>query len=253
MDATILIPTFRHPAYLPFAVRSALGQEHESCEVVVVGDGVEDDTREVIATFGSEIKFYDLPKGERHGEANRHQVLQETRGRIVCYLGDNDLLLPNHVSEMLRILRKADFTHSVPMFLRPSGEFEAGWFDISRKLWRKHLLKGDWNGISLTGAAHTMDAYRKLPFGWRPAPADVWTDMYMWQQFLSVPGLKLVGGRLCTHIKFTEEWRTEMVLEDRVAELDYWLGAMHTEEAQEAISRCAETSRKQSQDYREQS
>lgn len=251
MDATILIPTFRHPEYLPFAVRSALGQEHESCEVLVIGDGVEDDTRDVLKEFGSAIRFFDFPKGERHGEANRHIALQEARGRIVCYLGDNDLLLPNHVTEMVRILRKADFTHSVPVFLRPNREFEPGWFDISRKLWRRHLLAGDWNGISLTGAAHTMDAYWRLPHGWRPAPEGVWTDMYMWQQFLSVEGLKLVGGTLCTHLKFTEEWRVEMTVEERVEELAYWSQAMHTPAIQERINRCAETSRKQAQDYRD--
>ena len=50
-DASILIPTHRHPALLPFALRSALAQEGVTVEVLVVGDGVEDDTRAALAPF----------------------------------------------------------------------------------------------------------------------------------------------------------------------------------------------------------
>ena len=42
IDATILIPTFRHAAVLPWAIESALDQRGASVELVVVGDGVED-------------------------------------------------------------------------------------------------------------------------------------------------------------------------------------------------------------------
>ncbi len=37
-DATILIPTFRHAALLPFSLRSALNQDDVEIEVFVVGD-----------------------------------------------------------------------------------------------------------------------------------------------------------------------------------------------------------------------
>ena len=53
---------------------------------------------------------------------------------------------------------------------------------------------GDWNAIGLTGAAHTLAAYRRLPWGWRPAPTDVWTDLHMWQQFLDLPDFRGVTG-----------------------------------------------------------
>jgi len=94
-DATILIPTYRHAALLPYAIRSALAQEGVEIELFVVGDGVEDDTREVVASFLSDarVRFFDLPKGERHGERLRHQALRESSAPIVCYLSDDDLLL----------------------------------------------------------------------------------------------------------------------------------------------------------------
>src|SRR3989337_2748002 len=48
-DATILIPTFRHAALVPYSLRSALTQEGAVVEVFVVGDGVEEDTRVALA------------------------------------------------------------------------------------------------------------------------------------------------------------------------------------------------------------
>ena len=90
-DASILIPTFRHAALLPWSIRSALDQEHASVEVLVVGDGVEDATREVIASFADDprVRFFDFPKGPRNGEAYRHAALETAVGHIVCYLCDD--------------------------------------------------------------------------------------------------------------------------------------------------------------------
>ena len=102
IDATILIPTFRHAALLPFTMRSALDQADASVEVFVVGDGVEDDTRAALEPFADDerVRFFDFPKGARHGELNRHEALREATGEIVCYLSDDDLLLRDHVAEM---------------------------------------------------------------------------------------------------------------------------------------------------------
>jgi glycosyltransferase involved in cell wall biosynthesis len=44
IDATIVIPTYRHAALVPYSVKSALDQQGASIEVFIVGDGVEDDT-----------------------------------------------------------------------------------------------------------------------------------------------------------------------------------------------------------------
>ena len=42
--------------------------------------------------------------------------------------------------------------------------------------------------IGLTGVAHTLEAYRRLPHGWRTTPPEVPTDHYMWRQWLELPG-----------------------------------------------------------------
>lgn len=223
-DATILIPTFRHPRLLPYALRSALAQEGVSLEVLVVGDGVEDDTREALAPFleDERVRFFDYPKGERHGERHRHEALREASGRVVLYLSDDDLLLPDHAAEMIRLLERADFAHSAPYLVRPEGSLEFAPIDLSEPGFWPFLLRGRWNKIGLTGSAHTLEAYRRLPHGWRPAPADVWTDLHMWRQFLELPGLRARTGTRITALHLPEQHRLGLSMEERVAELERW-------------------------------
>ena len=87
-DATILIRTHRHAALLPFAVRSALCQEEVEIELLVAGDGVEDDTRRALMPFldDARLRFVDRPKGERHGERRPTERLKLTSLRLEAEL-----------------------------------------------------------------------------------------------------------------------------------------------------------------------
>ena len=223
-DATILIPTFRHAALLPYAIRSALTQADASVEVFVVGDGVEDDTRAALEPFlGDErVHFFDNPKGERHGERHRHAALQHARGRIVCYLSDDDLLLPDHIAEQCRLLEDADFAHSAPFYIAADGTLSYSPIDLAVPSFRGLLARGRWNHIVLTGAGHTLDAYRRLPHGWRPAPPHVWTDLHMWRQFLELPLLRARTGTRITMLHFPDSHRQDVSVADRAAELETW-------------------------------
>jgi glycosyltransferase involved in cell wall biosynthesis len=229
IDATILIPTFRHASLLPYAVRSALEQQGASFELFVVGDGVEDDTREALAPFleDERVTFFDNPKGERHGEAHRHAALAGARGRIVCYLSDDDLLHPEHVAEMCRLLESADFAHSAPFLVDPDGSLRFAAIDLENPGFYPLLLNERWNRVVLTGAAHTLAAYRRLPYGWRPAPPDVWSDLHMWRQFLELPGLRARTGTRITALHFADQDRKELSMDERVAELELWWARLH--------------------------
>lgn len=225
VDATILIPTHRHAALLGYAVRSALAQTGVSLEVFVVGDGVEDATREAIQPFLEDprIRFFDFPKGERHGERHRHVALQEARGAIICYLSDDDLLFPGHAAEMQRLLAEADFAHSTPAIVMPDGVLQYRPADLARPEFLALIREGRNNFISLTGAAHTRVAYDKLPYGWRPAPPTTPTDIHMWQQVCALPGFRGATAMRLTAIHFPDpSWRLVGDV-PRAAALEAWL------------------------------
>lgn len=205
IDATILIPTHRHAAFLPFAIDSSLDQEVVTIELFVVGDGVEDPTREAVARYADDprVRFFDLPKGPRLGEAHRHGLLQEAQGRVVCYLSDDDLLLRGHVAEMLRLLENADFAHPPSARFGPEGTLLFFPWNYGRPEFQE-IARSRRGSIGLTGAAHTMDAYRRLPFGWRTTPEGIPTDHYMWIQFLELTGYRAVMGTRLTYLTFPE-------------------------------------------------
>jgi len=110
--ATVIVPTHDHGPTLRFALASALAQTVEDIEVLVIGDGVPDVTREIVDEVlrqDARVRFFDHPKGPRHGEPYRHEALGEARGDIVCYLCDDDLWLPQHVELVREALEGADF------------------------------------------------------------------------------------------------------------------------------------------------
>lgn len=223
-DATIVIPTHRHARLLQYAIESALDQDGASIELFVVGDGVEDPTRKVIARFEDDprVRFFDLEKGPRLGEAHRHALLCDAPGRIVTYLSDDDVFLRDHVATMLELLENADFAHP------PSARFDADGtlsffpWDYSRPEFRE-IARGLRGSIGLTGVAHTIDAYRRLPFGWRTTPVGMPTDHWMWLQFIDLPDVRCVRGDRLTYLTFPDPVWGSMPEDERAAELASWL------------------------------
>src|SRR5262245_54799950 len=113
--ATVLIPTHDHGPTLRYALTSALFQTVGEVEVFVIGDGISPEGRAVAEEFAvadERVRFFDFQKGERHGEASRHEALAEANGEFVFYLSDDDLWFSDHVAELSALLHEADFGHT---------------------------------------------------------------------------------------------------------------------------------------------
>jgi hypothetical protein len=232
LAATVLIPTHDHGALLEYSLASARAQTMEDIEILVVGDGVGDDTREVVdrvAASDPRVRFFDNPKGPRFGEAYRHGVLQEARGEFIAYLSDDDLWLPEHLEQMRGLLEHADFANALPVWFDTDGRPNVHRVDLTLPFYRELFLSGE-NRVPLSCAAHTAELYQRLPHGWRTTP---WTtpdgvylptDLYMFQQILEVPGVRAVSGFRPTVLNFPSRLRKEMDPADRLQELVDWAG-----------------------------
>lgn len=225
----LIIPTHAHPHTLPYAIKSAQNQTITDLDIVVIGDGVTDDTRVAVEPFLADerVRFLDKPKAIRHGEEYRDHVIRNSLAETVCYLGDDDLLFPNHLQLMGEHLSGVDFVNPLPIFINFDGSLHYISTDLANPdslLW--HLDEQvHRNSVSLTGVMHTRESYLRLPFGWRPAPPGRWTDHYMWQQYFQLEGFQAKTLPISTTAKFGDGERTNIEPQLRVREIEFYLQA----------------------------
>ena len=221
----VIIPTHNHPTTLKYSVESVQNQTVDDLDIVIIGDGVMDDTRDVISDIiksDDRVRFEDEPKRISRNEVARHRIISESKSDIVTYLGDDDLLLSKHVEVMRDMLVDSDFTHPLPVLIFPDNVVRVSRVNLKDKTWVDYHLKPKHNEISLTGVAHTMSLYKKLKFGWRVAPENVWSDHYMWQQIFTTPDVKLSSSDLSTTIKLPSSSRKENDMLNRASEIERW-------------------------------
>jgi hypothetical protein len=219
--ADVIVPTHDHALLLPFSVASAQAQTVDRIRIVVVGDGVGGDTRAAVASLARDdprIVFHDLPKAGRTGEPHREPIVRASDARIVTYLADDDLLFPDHVETMLELLTDADLAHSAYGQLDPDGSLHCAAYTLADPSWREETLAGR-GLVGLTGLSHTVEAYRRLPHGWRTTPAGIHTDQHMIRQFLEQSWCRAASAPFLTAVHLPSSGRKEMSPTDRRAEL----------------------------------
>jgi glycosyltransferase involved in cell wall biosynthesis len=243
MRATVIIPTYDHGPLLLSAVRSVQRQSFQDFELFIIGDGVTKETREAVEealSLDSRIRFFDQPKSPRTGEPYRHLALKEASGDIVCYLSDDDLWLSNHLETFSHALARYDVVHSLCCWIKPDGQISAGLVDWAVPEWVNWTLSGQsLGGLSFVG--HTMEFYRRLPYGWRTTPVERPTDQYMWEQLLSMPGVRAGSTGWPTVIRFSAIPRQNWTLERRQEELRAWedkISASRPEDLLEEVGHC---------------
>lgn len=236
---TIIIPTFDHQDTVVHALESVLQQNYQNFEIIVVGDGAPQRTALLmgeIARRDSRIRYIENPKGEGYGERYRHAAIEQSRGDYIAYLGDDDLWLANHLSTLRAHLDDFDFVHTIQPTIVEEEDilFHSG--NLNDPLTRKRMLNERFNYFGPSVVAHRRDAYEKLPYGWRPKPEDLWSDLYMWRQWLNQPEIRFKTLFTVTALHLGSPHRHEMSVRERCLEMQDWLKKMEVEGFQEKLS-----------------
>lgn len=222
---TVIIPTHCHVATLSWAIKSVLEQSVEDFELIVVGDGAPRATELVMDEWcarDARIHFRPNSKGAGNGESHRHSALQQARGSLVAYLGDDDLWLPHHLETMTALLQENDMAHTPQVNVSPGGVARVAAGRLDTLYGRACLLTLGLHSCGPTSVAHTMAAYRKLPFGWRPKPADMKSDTHMWQQWLAQQRVNIGYQLRVSSLHIGSPPRLSMSDEQRGEESEIW-------------------------------
>lgn len=248
--ATVIIPTTgdRGPL-LDLSIGSVLRQTVREIEVFVVGDGVNNQTRDVIEEIcdrDSRVQFIDKPKQPSRGELLRHEILKErASGDIVAYICDRDLWFSNHLDELEQSLTTADIActlHFDTHMERPPEIFYHTDLSVLAE-WppkkRPSLI------ARLSTVGHTRDAYLQLPHGWRETPPGTATDSYMWNQFLDQPAIRAMSSAEPTIIYLKRGEHPGLPTAQRRELLEYWSAHLTAPGGQQLIRRQVLTELKQ--------
>src|SRR5271165_5252111 len=120
---SVLMPTHNRADVIDFSVRSILAQTQPDFELIIVGDGCTDNTADVIAKHKDKrIRWLDFPKAPFSGYANRNLALQQAKGDLIAYAQDDDLMLPDHLALVDKMMSPAiDWAYTRPLWVTIDG------------------------------------------------------------------------------------------------------------------------------------
>lgn len=239
---TVLIPTWNAAGTLGPAIDSARAQTIRDIEILVVGDGASDEAIAPAldrAVRDPRVRVLRQPKAPGRGEANRHAGVLAARAPAVAYLADDDLLMPRHLENLVPLLRDHDLVQSRNGWIDRAGQLHLLAADLADPRWREfHLLDPPLNRISISGTAHTLEAYRRAGPGWIPPErADISADLTLWRQLLGDPAVRAATHPEMTTLQFPAPERVEG--DDRAVRAR-WARLLTSDNGHETLQRLAE-------------
>ncbi|MCG7520509.1 glycosyltransferase [Ruegeria sp. Ofav3-42] len=108
MTVSVIMPTYNRANLLTAAINSVLHQSHANWELIIVDDGSDDNTAEVVESLDDgRIRYF--KKLERGGvSAARNTGLERVRNEWVFFLDSDNAWRSDYLETMLRFLRAHD-------------------------------------------------------------------------------------------------------------------------------------------------
>ena len=105
-QVSVIIPTYNRGWILKEAIDSVLAQDYKDLELIVVDDGSTDNTFEILASYGNDIKV--LFQENKGVSAARNRGITEASGQLIAFLDSDDFWLPRKLSTQV------DFFNQMP-------------------------------------------------------------------------------------------------------------------------------------------
>ncbi len=150
---SIIMPVYNGADYLGNAIRSALAQDYENKEIIVVDDGSDDGgkTAAVIESFGDKVIHLSKPNGGVSSALNLG--ISHMKGDFFVWLSHDDLLKPKLLSRQIKELCDKNLSDGNTIVCCQTGLIDAK----GKKLFRPHK--------KLNGLKSGEEIYRLLISG----------------------------------------------------------------------------------------
>ncbi len=93
---SIIIPTYNRAHLVGKTIESVLGQEFDEYEILIIDDGSNDETEDVISKISDQrVKYFRKENGERG--AARNFGFAKSKGLYINFFDSDDLMYPHHL------------------------------------------------------------------------------------------------------------------------------------------------------------
>lgn len=89
---SVIIPTYNYAEFISACIDSVINQTYQDHEIIVVDDGSNDNTKEVIKKYNDKILYFFKENGGP--SSARNYGIEKATGDYVCFLDADDVFLP---------------------------------------------------------------------------------------------------------------------------------------------------------------
>jgi glycosyltransferase involved in cell wall biosynthesis len=186
-----------------------LDQGFQDFEILVVGDGCTDKTANVVADFADpRIHWFDLPKAEGFGYANRNIALRQAKGELIAFAAHDDLMLPDHLHFMATLFDarpRVQWAYCRPLWIDDEGTVMPFFLNLEADHAYRRFIQ-QYNSLPAGCVVHRRACFDKV--GLWPVNVKQAGDWEMWRRIINTYGRSAIAvQRVPTQLHFRADWR----------------------------------------------
>lgn len=104
---SIVIPCYNDPLFISQSIDSALSQSYGNKEVIIVDDGSNLETKEIIDSFNSRIDLL-ITQQNKGLSAARNEGIKQAKGDYIIVLDSDDYFAPTFAEKAINIIRSKE-------------------------------------------------------------------------------------------------------------------------------------------------
>jgi glycosyltransferase involved in cell wall biosynthesis len=103
---SVIMPTYNRAAFILESIKSIQKQTYANWELLIMDDGSEDNTADIIKKLNDNRIFYN--KMERSGQVGKlkNMAIQKARGHLIAFLDSDDLWAAEKLARQVSLLQK---------------------------------------------------------------------------------------------------------------------------------------------------
>ncbi|AEA34602.1 glycosyltransferase family 2 protein [Hippea maritima] len=107
MLISVLVDNYNYAKFLPECIESVLNQTYQNFEIIIVDDGSNDNSREIIKKYTKRDNRIKPIFKENGGQASAfNEGIKHCRGELICFLDSDDLFEKDKLYEINKIYKK---------------------------------------------------------------------------------------------------------------------------------------------------